>query len=114
MKIYIKDLELPLTILRKKSELEKGMKGKTSINGCYLFMLQDDDTHSFWMKDCLIPLDIIFCDNNQIVKIFHNCPPCGEESCKQYSHSGNLVLEVAGGTCNQNGISVGDTFEVSL
>lgn len=114
MKIYIKDLELPLTILRKKSELEKGMKGKTSINGCYLFMLQNDDIHSFWMKDCLIPLDIIFCENNQIVKIFHNCQPCGKKSCKQYSHSGNLVLEVAGGTCNQNGISVGDTFEVFL
>ena len=114
MRINIKDLVLPITILRKKSELEKGMKGKTSINGCYFFMLQDDDTHSFWMKDCLIPLDIIFCDNNQIVKIFHNCPPCTKNSCIKYSHWGNVVLEVAGGTCIQNGISEGDTFDVFL
>lgn len=114
MKIYIKDIEFPVTILRKKSELEKGLKGKTSINGCYFFMLQDTDTHSFWMKDCLVPLDIIFCDNNQIVKIFHNCPPCNGNDCRRYSHPGNVVLEVAGGICNQNGISEGDTFDIFL
>jgi hypothetical protein len=114
MKIYIKDIEFPITILRKKSELEKGLKGKNFIDGCYLFMLQDDESHSFWMKDCLVPLDIIFCDNNQIVKIFHDCPPCNENNCQHYSHPGNVVLELAGGTCNQNGISEGDTFDISL
>lgn len=116
MKIYINDIEFPLTIIQKKSELNKGLKGKTSenINGCYYFMLTDGRTHSFWMKDCLSPLDIVFCDNNKIIKIFHNCPPCTEEICEHYQHEGNGVLEFVGGTCESHGITEGDTFTIDF
>ena len=113
MKIDIKDIILPLTILQKKSDLERGLRGKTSISGCYLFMLHnedDDGEHGFWMKDCKIPLDIIFCNNNQIIKIFHNCPPCNGDICPHYVNTGNVVLELEGGFCENNNITEGDTF----
>jgi len=114
MKIYINDTEFPLTIIQKKSELEKGLKGKNSINGCYYFLLNDDRVHSFWMKDCLVHLDIVFCNNNKITKIFHNCSPCDKESCEHYSHEGNGVLEMLGGTCEKYEISEGDTFTINF
>jgi uncharacterized membrane protein (UPF0127 family) len=116
MKIYINDIEFPLTILQNKFELNKGLKRKTSedINGCYYFMLTDGKIHSFWMKDCLVDLDIVFCDNNKITKIFHNCPPCTEEDCKHYQHEGNGVLEFLGGTCESHGITEGDTFTIDF
>lgn len=114
MKIFINDIDLPVTIIQNKNQLEKGLKGKTSISGCYLFMLNNDESeeHSFWMKDCLISLDILFCDNNQIIKIFHDCPPCTNHHCIQYSHPGNVVLELEGGFCDKNGIKEGDTFQI--
>lgn len=118
MDIIINNISLPLTILQKKSQLEKGLKGKTSVSGCYLFILNrnngdEDDEHSFWMKGTLISLDIVFCDNNQILKIFHNCPPCNHNNCIQYSNPGNVVLEFEGGFCEKNGIVEGDTFQLN-
>ena len=114
MKILINDIEFPLTILQKKYELEKGLQKKDYINGCYYFMLNDNRVHSFWMKDCLIPLDIVFCTNNVINKIFHNCEICTGDDCKRYKHEGNGVLEFKGGTCESYGITEGDTFSVNF
>lgn len=113
MNIIINNVSLPLTIIQNKSQLEKGLKGKLSISGCYLFILNNNEEyedHSFWMKDTLIPLDIAFCDNNQIIKIFHSCPPCNKDHCIEYSHPGNVVLELEGGFCKRNNIKEGDTF----
>lgn len=113
MKIYIKDIEFPLAIIQKKSQLEKGLKGKSSIDKCYYFMFNEIASHGFWMKDCLIPLDIIFCQNNRIVKIFHNCQPC-KENCPTYTYETDGVLELKGNTCKEKGIKEGDYFTIEF
>ena len=54
-----------------------GMMGKKfdkTFNG--LLFLMGGDKQSFWMKNCIIPLDIIIIKNNVIVNIHHDCPPC--------------------------------------
>ena len=54
-----------------------GMMGKKfdkTFNG--LLFLMGGDKQSFWMKNCIIPLDIIIIKNNVIVNIHHYCPPC--------------------------------------
>ena len=69
----------------------------------------------FWMKNCLIPLDIIVIKNNVIVNIHHNCPPCDDEfDCPSYCGNGNIVLEVEGGTCEIQNIQAGDSVEYIL
>lgn len=41
-------------------------------NFCMLFVFDDDDVRSFWMKDCLFPITVVFCDKDwKIVKV-HN------------------------------------------
>ena len=65
----------------------------------------------FWMKNCIIPLDIIMIYNNKITTIHHDCPPCIEEDCPTYCGGGNIVLELAGGTCSELGIEEGDDVE---
>lgn len=114
MLISINDKTFPLTIIRKKSSLEKGLKGKKYIEGCHLFMMGDNGMNSFWMKDCLVPLDIVFCHDNEIKKIYHDCPPCDINDCPKYEHSGNIVLEFAGGTCKNHSITEGDVFSVLM
>ena len=90
---------------------QMGMQGRKfddTFNG--MLFLMDDEDHSFWMKDCLEPLDIIFISRRKISKIYHNCQPCTEEPCKHYTGKGDLVLELPGGTCRKLNITTGDTL----
>lgn len=69
---------------------------------------------SFWMKNCIIPLDMIFVDNNmKITKIHHSYMPCNSElndnyKCPYYNGFGNYVIEVEGGTCKKLNITEND------
>ena len=63
-------------------DIQKGMMGRKfdkNFNGM-LFLMQDKK-HSFWMKDCITSLDIIFIKDNKITKIHKNCKPCRSEDC---------------------------------
>lgn len=102
------------TLTDKKSQ-SRGMMGKkfdSSFNG--LLFLMGNDKQCFWMKNCIIPLDILMIRNNVIVNIHHNCPPCDEKHCPSYCGNGNIVLELEGGTCEMLGIEAGDTVEYHL
>jgi uncharacterized membrane protein (UPF0127 family) len=92
-------------------DIQKGMMGKKfnkDFDGM-LFMMKNGD-HSFWMKSCIIPLDIIFIKNNRITKIHNNCKPCTTPECDRYKGSGDMVLELKGGTCIKYDITEGDTI----
>ena len=60
------------------------------------------------MKNCLIPLDIVFITQGEITNIHPNCPPCSEDNCPQYTGTADNVLELEGGYCEKNNINVGD------
>lgn len=53
---------------------------------------------SFWMKNTLIPLDMIWIDDSQrIVHIEEDVPPCEVENCPTYSPGAtesSYVLEI--------------------
>ena len=89
-----------------------GRKFTDEYNGMLFFM--DEDSSCFWMKNCIIPLDIIFINNRVITKIHHDCPPCNEDPCPSYCGRGNIVLELAGGTCDDLDIQAGDSVEYIL
>lgn len=99
-------------VVHRKEDIRLGMMRKTfdkTFNG--MFFVMEDEEHCFWMKNCIIPLDIIFIQDDEIVEIFHNCEPCESENCENYCSTGNYILEVRGGTCNRLGISEGDIIE---
>ena len=98
------------TLIDEKSQ-KIGMMGKEfdeTFDG--LLFLMGGKKQCFWMKNCIIPLDIIMIKNNVIVNIHHNCPPCVEEDCSSYCGNGNVVLELNGGTCEKLNIQAGDTI----
>jgi uncharacterized membrane protein (UPF0127 family) len=113
MKLKINDNEFLVKVQTSDKETQEGMMNKKfnkSFNGM-LFVMRNEE-HCFWMKNCIISLDIIFIDNNKITKIFHNCLPCEEEPCKRYCAEGNFILELKGGTCKKLGIKKGDTVNI--
>ena len=53
---------------------EMGMQGRdfdSTFNG--MLFLMDNEEHNFWMKNCVVALDIIFIRGKRIYKIHHNC-----------------------------------------
>ena len=79
-------------------------------NSGMLFIFPDSSPRSFWMKNTLIPLDIIFIDENfEIIDIKH-AVPCRAEPCALYKSAkpAKYVLEVNEGFAEKNSVGVGD------
>jgi uncharacterized membrane protein (UPF0127 family) len=76
-----------------------------------LFLFTRDDEYPFWMKNTLIPLDMIWVTSDQrIAAISHDVPPCRADPCPSYPpHAiSRYVLEVAGGVARTHGLKAGD------
>ena len=97
-------------ILEECKDFQKGLSEREHLleNEGMLFNFNDNSRKSFHMKGCLIPLDIIFINNGRVDKIHHNCNPCELDECEKYEHdSADIVVEVMGGTCENNNITEG-------
>ena len=108
MNVILDNKELPLEIMSTPNAISTGMMGREYLNGGMLFLFDDIGERSFWMKDCLISLDIIFIVKNKVNKIHRNCPPCHENKCKSYEGIADKVLEVPS---EQYSIKSGDVLE---
>ncbi len=74
-----------------------------------LFVFDKIDYHSFWMKDMLIYLDIIFIDQNwQIVAIERNLSPDSFPKTFGGEVKSKYVLEINAGEANLYKFKVGD------
>lgn len=112
MRVKINDNFFNVKVLSDPKSQEKGMMGKKFNNKFQgLLFLMGGDNQCFWMKNCIIPLDIIIIKNNVIVNIHYDCTPCQGNNCPSYCGNGNIVLELEGGTCDKLGIEPGDNID---
>lgn len=105
--ISIGDREYKVKIAKSEEERKKGLQGikKLEKDQGMLFIFDDVDTVGMWMKDTLIPLDIIFInEDEEVISVYKGTPlstEIAEEDDVKY------VLEV-----NQNsGIKEGDELD---
>ena len=109
MRVSINENIFKVKTLTDKKSQSIGMMGKDfdeTFDG--LLFLMGGRKQCFWMKNCIIPLDIIIIKNNVIVNIHHDCPPCHQDPCASYCGRGNIVLELAGKSCEDLDIQPGD------
>ena len=106
---HINQLVFKTKVLTTDKDIELGMMGKrfTSLYDAALFVMNSSES-AFWMKNCIVPLDVIFIHNKKITKIHHNCQPCKTKQCTMYPGKGNLVIEMPGGTCKSLNIKQGN------
>ncbi len=95
---------------------EKGLMFVRSLPQDYgmLFIFETPQQLRFWMKNTLIPLDIIFISENfTVVNIAENAQPCSEY-CPLYVSAApaKYVVEVNAGFAERNGIEVGDGVRI--
>ena len=79
-----------------------------------LFVFTEEQQPTFWMKNVLIPLDIIWLDADQRVVAFNeNMSPCADNNCPAISPPEKIlyVLEVNAGSAEKYGIKVGEEVE---
>jgi hypothetical protein len=100
----------------------KGLSGRSSLDpnsGMLFVFTKDDKAPTFWMKDMLISLDIIWIKDGKIIKIDKNVPAPTEgtpdSKLNTYSAGASVdyVLEVNSGFTDSHSIKVGDTVTVS-
>ena len=73
-----------------------------------LFVFDDVANEAFWMKDTLIPLDMIFIDQTgRVLNVYENATPLSETPINSAGPC-KFVLEINGGTCDKYGIRAGD------
>jgi len=86
-------------------------------NSGMLFVYPKEDFFAIWMKNCFIPLDILWLDSKgRIVYIIENAPPCQEEPCPVYQPIGKAryVIELNAGTIKSLGLKLGDRVDIIL
>jgi len=101
------------------AEQEQGLMFRKSLpqNQGMLFIFEDEQPRAFWMKNTLIPLDMIFIDANwRIVKLIKNAEPCKEDPCPTYDSErpAKYVLEVNAGQIKEKEVKVGARVQTSL
>jgi uncharacterized membrane protein (UPF0127 family) len=80
-----------------------------------LFLFPSDGRYPFWMKNTLIPLDMIWLDSGgRVVFIGSDVPPCKVQNCPSVDPGADsrYVLEVAGGVARQHGLKQGDMLRM--
>jgi len=77
-----------------------------------LFIFQDSKIIKMWMKNTLIPLDMIFIDeNNRIIDIKANNKPLSLKIISS-AKKANKVLEINAGLAKKLQIKVGDKIKI--
>jgi len=111
--LKINNLDIKVEIAKTNEEKAKGLGEKKSLdeNSGMLFIFEKNSEPTFWMKDTLIPLDIIWINDNKIVGIDKNVLPeigVSDDELTRYPAPSKIdyVLEVNSGFCDKNNIKI--------
>jgi len=91
---------------RKQLAADRGM----------LFVFSPPRSVGFWMKNTLIPLDMVFVSNGIVKYISQQVPPCTADPCPSYGPESNTaidgVVELRSGRAAELRLKVGDRVEI--
>ena len=110
VKTKFSNTQFVVELAKTPEQRQKGLMGRSSLKAqSGMLFLYDSPRHvSFWMKNTLIGLDVIFLSSNgKILKIYHNAKP---ESLEIMSAGENVsaVLEINGNLAKTIKLEIGD------
>lgn len=116
-KVCFKDKCIIAEVSDTPEKITKGLMFKTELaeKRGMLFKFGTDGVYPFWMKNTLIPLDVIWISRDLRIVHIENAVPCEETVCKTYNPDkiALYVLEVNSGFVEENNIKIGDKIRIS-
>lgn len=114
--VCYKDRCFQIEVARTDAEHERGLMSRESLPADHgmLFVFSSSSRYSFWMKNTLIPLDIIWLDENgKVVYIKESAQPCKVSACESFvpDNAAKYVLELNAGKTKEIGLKVDDSID---
>lgn len=108
---------IQLEVTRTPEEQALGLMFRTELadDRGMLFSFEPPRPVQFWMRNTLIPLDMVFLLNGEIKAIATDVPPCTTPTCPLYGPNTNVnqVIELRGGRATELGLAVGDRVQIA-
>jgi len=107
------EVRVRVELARSGQEQAQGLMFRESLDADagMLFLYQKEDIRIFWMRNTLIPLDMLFISANmRVVGIVENAEP-QTDTRRQVGQPSQSVLEVNGGFAAAHGITAGTPVE---
>lgn len=108
----VEEIKIKAEVANTEEKKERGLMFRRSLdeNSGMFFTFQSGAYYTFWMKNTLIPLDIIFISDDLTIVDIISAEPCEEEPCESYGSErpAKYVLEVNGNFTTKNNIKVGN------
>lgn len=112
-KIIVNDKTLNVKIAKSEKDKQIGLSktNKIAENQGMLFIFDDSDFHSFWMKNMKFPIDIIYIKGDKVTTVIENAKPStsSDENLEifQPDEASDKVLEVNAGIAKKYNIKKG-------
>ena len=126
--VAIKDFVFPqLELALTEDEHARGLMQRQEIpeDGGMIFVFDDDKERSFWMKNTLVELDILYLDQHGRIVSMHTMPPEPPRRPDESEWAYNMrlptypsrglaryAIELKGGQANMIGCQVGDRIDI--
>jgi uncharacterized membrane protein (UPF0127 family) len=106
------DHQVRVEVVTRPADQARGLMYRRSLgkDSGMLFIFRQEEPQSFWMKNTLIPLDMIFISRDLVIVDIATMPPCITDPCPDYTsrQPAQYVLEVNAGYCRSHHIITGD------
>lgn len=106
-------LEVDLEVARTPTQIQQGLMHRSYLapRTGMLFWFKEAAPRSFWMRNTLVPLDMVFVTSTgRISNILPSVPPRTEEARRSIEPV-QYVVELPGGTAAAYGLRAGDHFQ---
>lgn len=116
LRVQVGPASFQVELAQTQEEKTRGLMFRTQLpeGQGMLFIQEEPERAVFWMKNTLIPLDLLFFDSTgTLLEIFPEVPPCRQPDCPNYpsrSTAIRYILEINGGLAHRLGIRIGDTL----
>ncbi|MGB3683073.1 MAG: DUF192 domain-containing protein [Rubrobacteraceae bacterium] len=108
-------VKLQVEIADNDAERQRGLMERTALgsNRGMLFVFEDEQTLSFWMKNTLIPLSVAYLDSEGRIIDIQDMQPL-DETPHPSAEPAQYALEVNQGFFEERGVKVGDKAKLPV
>lgn len=112
--VHAPKADLTLEVARSQAQRERGLMDRTQVapRTGMIFVFDGDEPISFWMKDTLVPLDMIFvAADGTVRRVFADVPVVSrslpDDNIPRETSVAKYVIELHAGEAAKDGIAAG-------